>query len=172
LSETRSVKKHTFCRICEASCGLIATVEGGRVTHIESNPDHIGTGGFACMKGLNQHHMYDSPDRLQYPLKRVGREWHRISWEQAISEIGEKVKELRGKSPHSLAMYVGTAAGFGVLHPIFAQGFMQGIGTRNLFSSATHPLRPRTVRIASRWRARSTAFPSPSPFPTWRTPGA
>jgi formate dehydrogenase len=137
LSETWPVKKYTFCRICEASCGLIATVEGGRVTHIESNPDHIGTGGFACMKGLNQHHMYDSPDRLQYPLKRVGREWHRISWEQAISEIGEKVKELRGKSPHSLAMYVGTAAGFGVLHPIFAQGFMQGIGTRNLFSSAT-----------------------------------
>ncbi len=137
MSSTESVQKHTFCRICEASCGLIATVEDGRVTHLEPNAEHIGTGGFACMKGLNQHHMYDSPDRLQYPLKRVGDEWHRITWGQAISEIGEKVKELRAESPHSLSMYVGTAAGFGVLHPIFAQGFMQGIGSRNLFSSAT-----------------------------------
>jgi anaerobic selenocysteine-containing dehydrogenase len=132
-----ATQKHTFCRICEASCGLIATVEGDRVTHLEPNPEHIGTGGFACMKGLNQHHMYDSPDRLRHPLKRVGREWHRISWEQAIGEIGEKVKKLKRKSPHSLSMYVGTAAGFSVLHPIFAQGFMQGIGSRNMFASAT-----------------------------------
>ena len=111
-------ERHTFCRICEASCGLIATVEDERVTHLRPNADHIGTRGFACMKGLNQHHMYDSPDRLRFPLKRVGEEWHRVSWEQALSEIGEKVKELRGESPHSLSMYVGTAAGFSLLHPI------------------------------------------------------
>ncbi|MBW2288795.1 MAG: molybdopterin-dependent oxidoreductase [Deltaproteobacteria bacterium] len=132
-----SRRQHTFCRICEASCGLIATVEDGRVVQLEPNSEHIGTQGFACVKGLNQHHMYDSPDRLRHPLKRIGREWHRVSWEQALAEIGEKVAELRGESPHSLAMYVGTAAGFGVLHPIFAQGFMQGIGSRNIFSSAT-----------------------------------
>jgi formate dehydrogenase len=160
VSETLPVKKHTFCRICEASCGLIATVDGGRVSHLESNPDHIGTRGFACMKGLNQHHMYDSPDRLRYPLKREGRDWRRISWEQALSEIGEKVKELRGESPHSLAMYVGTAAGFGVLHPIFAQGFMQGIGSRNIFSSATQDCANRFAMASEVY-----GFPFTQPFP-------
>ena len=78
LTREQPVEKHTFCRICEASCGLIASVEGDRVTRIRSNPDHIGTDGFACMKGLNQHHMYDSPDRLRFPLKRSGRAWHRV----------------------------------------------------------------------------------------------
>ncbi len=77
MSETTPIKKHTFCRICEASCGLIASVEDGRVTHLERNPDHIGTRGFACVKGLNQHHMYDSADRLRYPLKRIGTVWRR-----------------------------------------------------------------------------------------------
>ncbi len=129
--------KHTFCRICEASCGLVAELDNGRIVQMRPNKDHIGTDGFACMKGLNQHHMYDSPDRLQYPLKRVGDRFERISWAQAMSEIGAKVRALRGVSPSAISMYVGTAAGFSLLHPIFAEGFMQGLGSHNLFSSST-----------------------------------
>ena len=67
-----SETKHTFCRICEASCGLEMQLVDGKITAIKPNAEHIGTEGFACMKGLNQHAMYDSPDRLTTPLKRVG----------------------------------------------------------------------------------------------------
>ena len=129
--------KHTFCRICEASCGLVAEVEANRVVSMAPNKEHHGTLGFSCMKGLHQHKMYDSPDRLRYPLKRVGERYERISWAQALREIGAKVRELRGVSPNSIGMYVGTAAGFSILHPIFAEGFMQGIGSHNIFSSST-----------------------------------
>lgn len=129
--------KHTFCRICESSCGIIAEVENGKITDIQPNKDHIGTDGFACMKGLYQHKMYDSPDRLKYPLKRTGNKFERISWEQALGEIGDKVKELRSVSANAVSMYVGTAAGFSILHPVFAEGFMQGIGSHNIFSSST-----------------------------------
>jgi formate dehydrogenase len=129
--------KHTFCRICESSCGLIAELDNGKITGFTPNKDHIGTDGFACMKGLYQHKMYDSPDRLQYPLKRNGDTFERISWEQALTEIGSKVKKLRNVSPNAISMYVGTAAGFSILHPIFAEGFMQGIGSHNIFSSST-----------------------------------
>jgi len=133
MSET----KHTFCRICEASCGLVAEVDRGRIVDLRPNKDHIGTDGFACMKGLNQHRMYDSPDRLQHPLKRVGDRFERISWEQALAEIGAKVKGLRAVSPHAISMYVGTAAGFSLLHPVFAEAFMKGVGSRSMFSSST-----------------------------------
>lgn len=129
--------KHTFCRICEASCGLLADVQDNKVVSIAPNKTHHGTLGFSCMKGLHQHKMYDSPDRLRYPLKRVGDSFERISWQQALQEIGSRVRELRGVSPHSIGMYVGTAAGFSILHPIFAEGFMQGIGSHNIFSSST-----------------------------------
>ncbi len=130
-------RKHTFCRICEASCGLEAELEDGRIVELRPNRAHMGTDGFACMKGLNQHKMYDSPDRLRYPLKRVGQHFERISWAQAYAEIGAKVKALRQRSARSLSMYVGTAAGFSILHPIFAEGFMQGLGSPNIFSSST-----------------------------------
>jgi formate dehydrogenase len=127
----------TFCRICEASCGLVATVENNRVTSLAPNKEHHGTLGFSCMKGLHQHSMYDSPDRLQTPLKRVGDSFEAISWQQALREIGDKVKALRDVSPQSIGMYVGTAAGFSILHPIFAEGFMQGLGSHNIYSSST-----------------------------------
>jgi anaerobic selenocysteine-containing dehydrogenase len=129
--------RHTFCRICEASCGLVAEVDNGRVVELRPNKDHIGTDGFACMKGLNQHRMYDSPDRLQYPLKRIGDRFERISWAQALTEIGDKVRKLRGVSPNAISMYVGTAAGFSLLHPIFAEAFMKGVGSHNVFASST-----------------------------------
>jgi len=155
----RSRTKHTFCRICEASCGLVAQVEDNKVVSLAPNKDHHGTLGFSCMKGLHQHSMYDSPDRLKYPLKRVGERFERISWHQALSEIGARVKQLHTLSRHSIGMYVGTAAGFSILHPIFAEGFMQGLGSRNIFSSSTQD-------CANRFAAASEmyGFPFYQPF--------
>ncbi|MGI9589823.1 MAG: molybdopterin-containing oxidoreductase family protein [Myxococcota bacterium] len=128
----------SFCRICEALCGLEIETDGGRITKIRPDPQNVATGGFGCVKGLKQMSLYQSPDRLTRPLKRVGDRFEPIPWPQALSEIGAKVAQLRGDhSPHALAMYIGTAAGFGVMHPIFAKGFMDAIGSRNMYGSST-----------------------------------
>ncbi len=129
---------HTFCRICEALCGLEVETEGGRITAIRPDAEHVATDGFGCPKGLKQHRLLGSPDRLTHPLKRVGDSFAPISWRQALDEIGAKVGELVSSyDADAIAMYVGTAAGFSVLHPIFAQGFMDGIGSTSMYSSAT-----------------------------------
>ena len=129
---------HTFCRICEALCGLEVTTENGRVTDIRPDAEHVATRGFACVKGLKQHRMYASPDRLRYPLRRRGDRFERVSWDEALAGIGEKVRSLRAeRGADSIGMYVGTAAGFSALHPVFAQGFMTGLGSGSMYSSAT-----------------------------------
>lgn len=84
--------KHTFCRICEALCGLEVKVKDGKITEIQPDTNHVATDGFSCIKGLRQHEIYSRPDRLKYPLKRVSGEYKRISWKQAMKEIGAKVK--------------------------------------------------------------------------------
>jgi formate dehydrogenase len=128
----------SFCRICEALCGLEVKVENNEIVSVHPDHQHVATRGFSCPKGLKQGDMYKSPDRLKWPMKRTGDKWARVSWEQALSEIGAKVKQLRGDhGPDSLALYVGTAAGFGVLHPVFAQGFMTGLGSKSMYASAT-----------------------------------
>jgi anaerobic selenocysteine-containing dehydrogenase len=130
---------HTFCRICEALCGLEVTTVDGRISKIRPDDQHVATDGFSCVKGLKQYKLYDSPDRLLHPLRRTpSGDYVRASWDDALAGIGNKVAQLRrDHGPDSIAMYVGTAAGFGVLHPIFAQGFMQGLGSGSMYSSAT-----------------------------------
>jgi formate dehydrogenase len=130
--------KNTFCRICEALCGLEVDVEGDRILEVRPDAAHVATGGFACLKGLKQHHLYASPDRLRYPEKRTAEGHVPIHWDDAFREIGEKVARIRADhGPDAIAMYVGTAAGFSTLHPVFAQGFMTGLGSRSMFASAT-----------------------------------
>ena len=152
---------HTFCRICEALCGLDVDVDGDRVVAIRPDGDHVATRGFACVKGLKQHRLFGSPDRLTAPLARDGDSWHRVSWDRALSGIGERVKEIVAEyGPDSIAMYVGTAAGFSVLHPIFAQGFMTGIGSKSMYASATQDCSNKFA--VSR---QVYGFPFTQPFP-------
>lgn len=151
----------TFCRICEALCGLRVTVDGGKIQQIDPDPDHVATDGFACVKGLKQHRLYDSPDRVRFPLKRVGSDWHRVSWDEALGEIGAKLRSLLGtRGADAIAMYVGTAAGFSILHPIFAQGFMTGMGARGMYSSATQDCSSKFAVARHVY-----GFPFTQPFP-------
>ncbi|MDP1828986.1 MAG: molybdopterin-dependent oxidoreductase [Archangium sp.] len=151
----------TFCRICESLCGLRVTVEDNQVVEVHPDQQHVATSGFSCPKGLKQAQLYDSPDRLEYPMKRTGTKWERVSWEQALTEIGQKVKQLRGDhGPDSLAMYVGTAAGFGVLHPVFAQGFMTAIGSKSMYASATQDCSNKFAVAREVY-----GFPFTQPFP-------
>ncbi|MFW2390047.1 MAG: molybdopterin-containing oxidoreductase family protein [Polyangiales bacterium] len=152
---------HTFCRICEALCGLEVTVDGDQVVDIKPDDAHVATHGYGCLKGLKQHRMYNTPDRLLYPMQRVDGELQRVSWDDALGSIGGKVRELiDSHGPHSIAMYVGTAAGFGVLHPVFAQGFMQGVGSASMFSSATQDCANKFAVARELY-----GFPFTQPFP-------
>ena len=131
---------HTFCRICEALCGLEVTVENGARRR---DPPRRRARRDARLR------LREGPQAAQAATTRPiacstrsknasATGYERISWEQALAEIGAKVQQLsRGISPDSIAMYVGTAAGFGVLHPVFAQGFMTGLGSKSMYASAT-----------------------------------
>jgi len=136
MIETKT--SYTFCRICESLCGLKVTTQNNTIINIKPDEDHVSSKGFSCIKGLKQHEMYNSPDRLRYPMKKNAGGFERISWKQTNKEIGKKVQDLiKENGPDSIGMYVGTAAGFSVLHPVFAQGFMTGIGSKSMFSSST-----------------------------------
>ncbi len=89
----------TACWQCVTRCPAIGYVEDGRLVKIEPQPNSIRTEGKMCDKGqagVNQ--VYD-PDRILYPLKRVGRrgegKWKRISWDEALTEVADRLKKLR-----------------------------------------------------------------------------
>ena len=85
--------KITFCRICEATCGLEVDVDtdANRVVDIRPDKEHVVSKGYACVKGTRWAATQHSPDRVLHPMKRIGKEWHEISWDQAIKEIPASV---------------------------------------------------------------------------------
>src|SRR3954452_4760315 len=85
----------TFCRICEAHCGMVATVEDGRVTRLRPDPEHPLSSGYACPKGIAMQEIQEDPDRVVHPLRRrADGTFERISWDTAIAEIGERLRAV------------------------------------------------------------------------------
>lgn len=95
---TRQQIKGVCPHNCPDTCGLVTEVENGRIVNFYGDPDHPVTEGWLCAKVRPYpDHVYH-PDRLHYPLRRVGPkgsgQWQPISWEAAIGEIGQHWREI------------------------------------------------------------------------------
>ncbi|MDA0377950.1 MAG: molybdopterin-dependent oxidoreductase [Bacteroidetes bacterium] len=114
----RKVARHytlvpTVCFNCESACGLLAYVDRETldIKKFEGNPKHPGSRGRNCAKGpatINQ--VYD-PERILYPLKRVGKrgegKWKRVSWDEALADIGDRMNASRQKRRDGIMYHVG-----------------------------------------------------------------
>lgn len=100
------------CIWCQNGCSMKVHVQGGRIVNIYGNPDDPLTGGRLCPKGQNNVSVLYNKYRLKAPLKRVGprgkaESYQEISWEQALTEISEKLKAVKEKyGPETLAWWV------------------------------------------------------------------
>ncbi len=134
MSET----KYTFCRVCEATCGLEVEVEGNRVLSMAPDPNHVVSEGYACVKGTRFAAVQESPDRLTQPMKRVGSDWVEVSWEQALSEIAEKAKGLIDRhGAQSFGHFVGSAGGANLLAPMFRGALYSALGSNRMYGTGT-----------------------------------
>ncbi len=91
----------TTCLGCNGNCGIIGYIEDRRLVKIEGNPEHPYNKGKICAKGLDMLSVLYDPDRVLYPMRRVSQrgegKWERITWEEALSEIAEKLRELKAR---------------------------------------------------------------------------
>jgi anaerobic selenocysteine-containing dehydrogenase len=103
----------------------------GHLKKVSGDPKHGYTKGLLCAKGYNYlHHLYH-PDRLKYPMRQYPRgsgEWQRISWQEAIELITEKIIELYNRYHSHLSLALNKYSGnMGVLHHAM-EGFFNGLG--------------------------------------------
>jgi anaerobic selenocysteine-containing dehydrogenase len=103
----------TICFNCESGCGLLAYVDKDtyEIRKFEGNPQHPGSRGRNCAKGPATHNQTYDPERILYPLKRVGErgegKWKRIGWDQAVEEISAKMRASREKRRDGIMYHVG-----------------------------------------------------------------
>lgn len=129
--------KKTQCNFCQACCGLEMQVENNHIVNVRPDPDSPRSQlVYCCRKGRAAMQFVDNPDRLEYPMKKVGDKHVRISWEQAFEEIGSKTRAIIEKyGPGSVFGVGGGNAAFVGGSAARAQ-LLSGIGTKHGFSPA------------------------------------
>jgi len=105
------VKSH--CRMCHGGCGVLVYTKKDKVAKIAGDPDCPINHGTLCAKGLASAQLAYHPDRLTYPVRRVGPKasgkWERISWDEALNAIAERINDCKERfGPESIVMGYGT----------------------------------------------------------------
>lgn len=95
---------HGMCQLCSTVCGITGWVKDGKIIKIDGNPKDPNSRGKLCARGqAGLNHQYH-PERLLYPIRRVGArgegKWKRITWDEAFDEIAARLKKVRDEGKH------------------------------------------------------------------------
>ena len=136
----------TSCRGCHGVCQVLVHMDGDRITKVTGDPDSPTSRGYICPKGAAGPEILYHKDRLTHPLKRAGERgenrWKRISWDQAIAEIAERLGRVRQESGTE---YFAMAQGTGRPYTEFTNRFAQAFGTPNFISPGHNCFIPRVI---------------------------
>jgi anaerobic selenocysteine-containing dehydrogenase len=131
-------KRIGVCNLCEAICGLELTIEGRTVTAVRGNAADPLSRGHICPKGVAIADVYDDPDRLRRPVKRVGEDWVEIGWNEAFDLVADGL--ARATNEHGRDA-VGVYLGNPNVHSLGSQthgiGLVKALPTRNRFSATS-----------------------------------
>ena len=102
-------KIKSVCTHCSVGCTVIAEVDNGVWVGQEPGFDSPINLGSHCAKGASVREHAHNERRLRYPMKLEGGKWKKVSWDQAINEIGDKMLDIRKSSGPDSVYWLGSA---------------------------------------------------------------
>jgi anaerobic selenocysteine-containing dehydrogenase len=144
MSAARVVR--TGCLLCHAGCGLLVHLENGEIVKIIGDPESPVNRGKICVKAAASLEQVNHPDRLKYPLRRVGErgagQWERISWDEALDAATEAFTRMKATyGPESVVFMRGSFKGG--YEGGYLTRFANAFGTPNVSSMASVCWTPR-----------------------------
>ena len=110
------MKVRTTCnRDCPDACGIVATVEDGRVAKIQGDPDHPVTQGFLCYRTSRFLERQYDPERITSPLVRKNGEFRPVSWDDALDRIAEKMLRIKTESGGAAILHYRSGGTLGIM---------------------------------------------------------
>jgi len=144
----------TVCCFCHTNCGVIAHVKNGALVDIEPDKDHPYSKGHICPKGKAAKEVVYHPDRITHPLRKTASGFERISWDEALNEIANRLLDIREKHGGHTLVRCGGAPVTSATWDAFIQ-FTAAYGSMN-FTGASHLCSiPRMVALASVYGGRT-----------------
>ncbi len=132
--------KRTSCVLCYHNCGLEVQTEGNKILKVRADKNHPRTRGYMCRKGTRIAFYQAHKERLTHPLKREGNGFSRISWDQAITEISGKLKDILSlHGPRALA-YMGGGGQGSHVEAGFGRTLLSALGSQYHYSAIAQEL--------------------------------
>ncbi|MCX6400070.1 MAG: molybdopterin-dependent oxidoreductase [Propionibacteriales bacterium] len=130
------------CNLCEATCGLLLTIDDGRVTGARGNPEDPLSRGHICPKGVAIGDIHADPDRLRRPVRRIGEgqdaRWEEISWDEAFDLVADRLTAtIREHGDDALAIYLGNPNVHSLGSMTHGVALTQSFRTHNKFSATS-----------------------------------
>ncbi len=121
----------TMCEMCVWRCGVLAKVKNGKVVKLEGNPEHPNSRGKLCARGQSGLMNTYDPDRVLYPLIRVGKrgegKFRRASWNEALDIVARNMLDIKQKYGPEAMLFSST---HNISQPVF-ENILYGFGSPN-----------------------------------------
>ena len=125
---------------------MVATVEDGVVTKLRPDPEHPLSSGYACPKGIAMTDVQNDPDRVLHPLRKTATgEFERVSWDEAMRDIGERLARVPRTS---VGWYMGNPGAFSYSHTLWVKGFLDALGSPHYYSAGSQDVNNRFAASA------------------------
>ncbi|MEN3306324.1 MAG: hypothetical protein V7603_2526 [Micromonosporaceae bacterium] len=137
---------YTTCPLCEATCGLELTLDGGRVAGVRGDPADPLSRGYLCAKGAALGQLEADPDRVRTPRVRRDGKLVPATWDEAFAAVHEGltgVIEAHGRD--AVAMYLGNPNVHTLAGVLFAAPLRKALGSRNIYTASTVDQMPKHV---------------------------
>ncbi len=132
------ITHYRTCNLCEAMCGLEIKVEDGIVKTINGDKNDNFSRGHICPKAVALKDIYEDPNRLKYPLKKVNGEWQQISWDEAFDTVVSKIKEIQTQyGNNSVAIYQGNPSIHNLGTTMNSPAFAKSLRSKNVYSATS-----------------------------------
>jgi len=120
--------RKTLCnRDCPDTCGIVASVDGGRVVKLAGDPEHPVTRGFLCYRTNQYLHRQYSPERLTSPLLRKSGTLTEVSWDEALNFVAESLLRIRDETGNASIFHYRSGGSLGLLK-VLCDHFFESFG--------------------------------------------
>ena len=159
----------SFCRICNAMCGIVVTVDDGRVVRVRGDEDHALSRGYCCPKGRAIGAFHHSDERLDAPEIAVGspvdgmRNHIATSWDELHDSVAGLVRaSIEAEGADSIAMYLASGSAFDTNGRRAAERFFTSIGSRQKYTATTidTPCKPLVAELMAGWSGLTPVWDS------------
>jgi anaerobic selenocysteine-containing dehydrogenase len=128
------------CVLCAQNCGLEIFIDDNKIQKVRADKENPRSQGYCCRKGMNVAYHEHHAQRLTHPLKRIGDKFEKISWDDAIGEIAEKLRTIVDThGPRSFA-YMGGGGQGCHFEAAFGVRLLRGLGSRYHYSALAQEL--------------------------------